>query len=236
MVQHGGSRLWPTELRTFGLIKKVFLGFYGRLMRIKVFGEEIWKKLHRNCIVVANHITGADSIILQIALRRRLFLLAAEKWFRSRVVDFFMTFFCEMVPVALEKGFLNLKGIKRSLDLLRNRQSLAIYPAGQMQRDDTLELINDGAAYLSIKSGVPIVPVYLKNLAFGPEPGSSRRRTEALEGLGSVAHNIFNRKIEVYVGPPIYPRRKADRKQEIKRINAEIRRSYHKLLKKASMN
>lgn len=238
MHKHGCEHVWPSELFTvFTAIKKAFLGFYGRLMRIKVFGQEFFSELRRNCIVVANHVTGADSIILQIALRRRLFMLAARKWFEGRFIGFFMTFFCEMVPVALEKGARNLLGIKRSLALLKNRQSLAVYPSGRMNRDDCMQEINDGAAYLSIKSGAPIVPVYLKNLAYGPEPGSRPWITETWEGLGSVAHNIFNRKIEVYIAPPIYPRKEmVDRKEEIKRLNAEIRRAFDELRQKASVN
>ena len=238
MKQHGGAMLWPSELYTFfTTIKKVFIGFYGRLVRIKIFGEEMWRELRSNAIVVANHVTGADSIILQIALKRRLFMLAARKWFQSRFIGFFMTFFCEMVPVALEKGARNLLGIKRALALLKNRQSLAVYPSGRMNRDDCMQEINDGAAYLSIKSGAPIVPVYLKNLAYGPEPGSRPWITETWEGLGSVAHNIFNRKIEVYIAPPIYPRKEVvDRKEEIKRLNAEIRRSFDELHQKASLS
>ncbi|MCK4231460.1 1-acyl-sn-glycerol-3-phosphate acyltransferase [candidate division WOR-3 bacterium] len=238
MKQHGGAMLWPSELYTFfTTIKDAFIGFYGRLVRIKVFGEEMWRELRSNAIVVANHVTGADSIILQIALKRRLFMLAARKWFQSRFIGFFMTFFCEMVPVALEKGARNLLGIKRALALLKNRQSLAVYPSGRMNRDDCMQEINDGAAYLSIKSGAPIVPVYLKNLAYGPEPGSRPWITETWEGLGSVAHNIFNRKIEVYIAPPIYPRKEVvDRKEEIKRLNAEIRRSFDELHQKASLS
>lgn len=237
MSQHGGAKLWPSEIFTvFTAIKKAFLGFYGRLMRIKVFGEETWKRVRRSCIVVANHVTGADSIILQIALRRRLFMLAAQKWFEGRFVGFFMTFFCEMVPVALEQGLCNFRGIKRSLALLKNRQSLAMYPAGRMSREDRVEVINDGAAYLSFKSGAPIVPVYMKNLAYGPEPGSRPRMDETLEGLGSVVHNIFNRRIEVYIAEPIYPRTGVDRKREIERLNAEIRRAYEVLIKRASPN
>ncbi len=237
MKQHGGAMLWPSELFTvFTAIKKAFLGFYGRLMRIKVFGEEMWRELRSNAIVVANHMTGADSIILQIALKRRLFLLAARKWFQGRFIGFFMTFFCEMVPVALEKGARNLLGIKRALALLKNRQSLAVYPSGRMSRDDCMQEINDGAAYLSIKSGAPIVPVYLKNLAYGPEPGSRPWITETWEGLGSVAHNIFNRKIEVHIAPSIYPRKGVDRRREMTRLNAEIRRSFEELRQKASLS
>lgn len=238
MKHHGGATLWPSELYTFfTTIKDAFIGFYGRLVRIKVFGEEMWRELRSNAIVVANHVTGADSIILQIALKRRLFLLAAQKWFQGRFIRFFMIFFCDMIPVAREMGACNLMGIKRALALLGHRQSLALYPAGHMSRDGSMPEIYNGAAYLAFKSGVPIVTVYLKNLALGPQIGSGPRIDETLEGLGSVAHNIFNRKIEVYIARPIYPRTEGiNRKDEMNRLNAEIRRSFEELRQKASLS
>lgn len=234
MKQHGGAKLWPSELFTFfTMLKKALLGFYGRLMRIKVFGEEVWRELRRGCIVVANHVTGADSMILQIALRRRLFMLAAKQWFHGKFVNFFMTFFCDMVPVD-KGGVCNLGGIKRALALLRHRQSLALFPSGKMNVNDRMQTIHNGAAYLAVKSGAPIVPVHLKNLALGPQG-----RSDVMEGLGSVAHNVFNNRIEVYIADPIYPRAgvdRTDRREEINRINAKIRRSYSELLAQASRN
>ncbi|MBN2381220.1 1-acyl-sn-glycerol-3-phosphate acyltransferase [candidate division WOR-3 bacterium] len=237
MRLHGGPKLWASEIQSgFRLIKDVFLGVYRRLMRIRVFGVEFWKQVHRNAIVVTNHLTGADSLILQIALRRRLFMLAARKWFSSRLVDFFMTLFCDMVPVALEQGARNLLGIKRSLALLKRNQSLGIFPSGELNRDGSIPEINPGAAYLSVKSGTPIVPVYLKNLTLGPEPGSRPWLTAAWEGFFSIVVNIFNRRIEAYIGKPIYPSHTNGKiHEEIERMNAEIRTSFDRLQHQARM-
>jgi len=237
MRLHGGAKLWASEIRsTFLVVRKVFFGFYRRLVRIKVFGSEFWRELHNKAsIVVTNHVTGVDSIVLQMALRRRLFMLAARRWFEGRFVNFFMTFFCDMVPVAMEKGARNLLGIKRTLALLGRNQSVGIYPSGQLDRDGSVSAINDGAAYIAVKSGKPIIPVYLKNLALGPKPFSRPWLNEAWEGLFSVIHNIFNRRIEAYIGEPIYPHRARDMHEEIERLNTEIRRSFDELQHRAQM-
>jgi len=235
MRLHGGPILWASEIKSgFRIIKDVFLGVYRRMMKIKVFGVEFWKNVHRNAIVVTNHLTGADSLILQIALHRRLFMLAARKWFSSRIVEFFMTFFCDMVPVALEKGARNILGIKRSLALLKRNQSLGIFPSGHLNRDGSIPEINSGAAYLAVKSGTPIVPVYLKNLTLGPEPGCRPWLTAAWEGFFSIVVNVFNRRIEAYIGEPIYPNKSnGNMRDEIERINTEIRTSFNELQEQA---
>lgn len=106
-----------------------------------------------------------------------------------------------------------------------------------MSRDGSIPEVNNGAAYLAYKSGTPIVPVYMANLALGPKTSSTPRREDTVEGLGSVLHNIFNRDIEVYVARPIFPRTQGvDRKKEINRLNAEIRRSFDELRREASRN
>jgi len=236
MRQHGGAKLWRSEIRTFlTALKEGCVFCYARLVRIRIEGREFWEKLHRkSCIVVANHVTGVDSVILQIALRRRLFMLAARRWFRNRFLAFVMTFFCDMVPVALEKGMKNLLGIKRTLALLRHRQSVGIYPSGEMYRNGLVPEIHNGAAYLAYKSGVPIVTVFVKNLALGPSRKKIEVGDDAVEGIGSFLKNIFNRKIEVFIAEPIYPRADVDRFMEMERINSEIRRSFDELIANAT--
>ncbi|MBN2379156.1 1-acyl-sn-glycerol-3-phosphate acyltransferase [candidate division WOR-3 bacterium] len=230
MKHRGGEKLLPSEIHTiFTQIKTAFLGIYGLLIKVRVFGKEFWWGLCRNSIVVANHVTGSDSFVIQIALKRRLFMMAARRWFKNRFLDFVMTFFCDMVPVAVEKGIKNLRGIKRALALLEQKQSVGIYPSGDMSRDGMVHLIYDGAAYLSFKSGVPIVPVYVKNLALGPCRTELALGDDAKEGVGSLLHNIFNRKIEVHIAAPIYPRIDADRREEVHRINSRIQRSFEDL-------
>lgn len=237
MKQHGGAKLWLSEIGTFfTVIKKACLSFYGRLIRVRVFGKGSFKRLRRNSIVVANHVTGADSFVIQIALRRRLFMLAARRWFRNSFLEFVMTFLCDMVPVAADGGIENLRGIKRALALLKHRQSLGMYPSGGMSRDGLLHQIHNGAAYLAAKSGVPIVPVYVKNLALGPARRKLQLGDDAREGLGSLVHNLFNRKIEIHIAEPIYPRTDAPMKKEMNRINAELRRSFEQLRLQASLN
>jgi 1-acyl-sn-glycerol-3-phosphate acyltransferase len=140
-----------------------------------------------------------------------------------------MTFFCDMVPVVAEKGAKNLRGIKRALALLSYKKSLGIYPSGDMSRDGMVHEIHNGAAYLSAKSGVPIVPVYIRNLALGPARTSLELGDDAREGVGSLVHNLFNRRIELYIARPIYPRQDVPRRKEMSRINSEIRRSFRQL-------
>lgn len=165
-------------------------------------------------------------------------MLAARRWFRSRFLEFVMIFFCDMIPVACERGFANICGIRRALALLGHRQSLGVYPAGEMYRDSSIPSVHDGAAFLALKSGVPILPVFVKNLALGPE----RLRLDDLgddanEGVGSLVRNLFNRKIEVFIGEPIYPRIvERDKKRELNRLNTEIKRSLEELRRHASLN
>ncbi len=237
MDLHGGPKLWPSEIRSFFTsLKNTFLKAYGRLVRIKIFGMDFRKNLKRNTIVVANHVTGVDSIILQIALKRRLFMLAAKKWFEGRFIKFFMTFFCDMIPVAINEGLCNFKGIKRAIELLKHKQNLGIFPSAHLDRDGAISGINKGAAFLAIKTNTPIVPVYLKNLILGPEPYSRPWINEAWEGAFSVLGNVLNRRIEVYIGHPIYPRVNCDTKSEIARINYRLHLSFEDLRRQANPN
>lgn len=186
--------------------------------------------------MVANHVTGVDSIILQIALRRRLFMLAAKKWFEGQFIKFFMTFFCDMIPVAINEGLCNFKGIKRAVELLKHKQSIGVFPSAHLDRNGSISAINKGAAFLAIKTNTPIVPVYIKNLNLGPEPFSRPWLNEAWEGAFSVIGNLLNRRIKVYIGRPIFPGTHYDTKSEITRINNQILFAFEDLIRQASLN
>ncbi|GFP26602.1 1-acyl-sn-glycerol-3-phosphate acyltransferase [Candidatus Hakubella thermalkaliphila] len=183
--------------------KQIFLGFYGLFLRVRVFDHG--KSLGAGpAIFVFNHTTGSDPIVAQIALRRRIFFMADGRHFSTAFGNFFMTRITDSIPVFKEKGARNIPSFKGMLELLRKGQAIGVFPEGELRkRLSTIELA-DGAAYLSLRSGIPLTPVYIHNIAPGPHPDSLLGRSDSWEALASIVANVF-RKIELHVGDPIFP-------------------------------
>jgi 1-acyl-sn-glycerol-3-phosphate acyltransferase len=213
-------------------LKQLLLRAYGLSIRIKVVGHgRIAVPLHQGFIVAANHLTGADSLVIQLALRTRLFFVTSARWLATRSTRFFMSNVCDSVPADTGAGFDNVAGVRKCVRTLESGGSIGIYPEGRLNREGRVDRIESGAAWLAARTGTPILPVYVRNLKLGPEPWSRPWLSEAWEGFFSVVGNLLNTEIEVVVGDPIAPMAGAAKdpdslRCEVERLNAELRRSF----------
>lgn len=57
------------------------------------------------------------------------------------------------------RGTADLEALKRCLAVLALGEPIVMFPEGTRQFGPTIQPLFDGAAYLAIKAGVPIVPV-----------------------------------------------------------------------------
>ena len=73
-----------------------------------------------------------------------------------------------------------------------------------MYKQDKFGKFRGGAAYLSYKTKLPIIPVYLHNLSKGPGENTWLGRHLVAEGIMSLFMNTF-RKVHVFIGEPIDP-------------------------------
>ncbi len=216
-------------------IKRVLLFIYGLLIRVRVIGSErMVVPLRSGFIVAANHLTGADSIVIQVALKTRIFFLAAARWFHSRFVGFWMRNLCDTMPVAAGGGWENVRGLRQGLKMLVAGGVLGIYPEGALNRTGEVRQLYDGAAWLALRTGAPVVPVYVSGLRPGPVPGSRPWIDEAWEGFFSVVGNLLNRNIVVAIGEPILPPAElphtpAELSAVIERINRQLLEEFQRL-------
>jgi 1-acyl-sn-glycerol-3-phosphate acyltransferase len=111
---------------------------------------------HTGCIVVANHLNLLDSPILGVSLGRRVYFMAKEDLFHSRIIGWMAK---QFGAFSVAKGRLNRRAGRTALQLLANGQALIIYPEGKRSDDGKLGQAYSGAALLAVKSGAPIVPV-----------------------------------------------------------------------------
>lgn len=228
-----------TTIRRFSLwprLKWLLLRGYALFIRVRVIGaDRVGLPLRRGFVVCANHLTGADSVVLQIALRTRLVFIAWSRWFRTRFVGFFMRNVCDTLPVNTGAGAENVAGVRRAVNVLREGLSVGIYPEGEMNRAGVVSHVHDGAAWLACHTDTPILPVYVRNLRLGPEPYSRPWLNEAWEGFLSIVGNILNTRIEVVIGEPIVPdpcatTSPATLDSEISRLNGELLRRFDDLI------
>jgi 1-acyl-sn-glycerol-3-phosphate acyltransferase len=94
------------------------------------------------------------------------------------------------IPVDRENP--GLSSMKGAVERLRRGISVLVFPEGTRTRNGRLGALRDGPALFARRAQVPIVPVYL-------------HRSEILWPRGKKLPKFFSKRIEVYIGSPLFP-------------------------------
>ena len=188
----------------FSIPRVLFINFFKLFVRIRVFDQSKIPK-DSSAILAINHTTGADPIVLLGAVRKKIYFIASAKNFGSRFTDFFMRRFTNSFPIHKEHFMKNAATFKELFIISRKKNVLfGIYPEGRLNKEGKLDSFQKGAAYLSYKTRLPIIPIYMHNLRKGVHPESFIAKSNVAEGIISIIANTFQR-INVFIGDPINP-------------------------------
>jgi len=129
-----------------------------------IVGEEQLKELTGPVIVVANHTSHADTMLLLTALpgrvRRRLVIgAAADHFYTSRSSSLLTSLFLGGIPVDRTKA--SRKTLEECHRLLGSGWSLMLFPEGGRSPDGTMGEFKAGAAWIARRAKVPVVPIHI---------------------------------------------------------------------------
>lgn len=108
-------------------------------------------------IISPNHRSNLDVPLLGATSPRRLRYLAKGSLFTSRFWGWFLT---TLGGFPLDRESSADRGaLKAALAVLERGEALAVFPEGERKAGPTVYPMADGAVWLSVKSGAPILPV-----------------------------------------------------------------------------
>ncbi len=130
------------------LLKKVF--------RIEIFGSEnIPGK--GSYIVASNHRSHLDPPVLNSAFPEPLMFIAKEELFKPPLGWILK----HMRTIPIRRGSRDMHTLEMTLELLRKGCAVGIFPEGTRAKPGEFLRPKPGIGFLAIKSGVPVVPVYI---------------------------------------------------------------------------
>jgi 1-acyl-sn-glycerol-3-phosphate acyltransferase len=109
-------------------------------------------------IVVANHLSFFDSVLLMFALTRPVSVLGKAEYTDRRITKWL---FCGagMVPIRRENPGDLVRAFAQVTEVLDRGEVVGLFPEGTRSRDGLLHRGHSGAAHLALTTGAPLVPV-----------------------------------------------------------------------------
>lgn len=184
----------------YKIFKMFFIILFKILNRYQVIGGDNIPK-DGPVILVSNHVSNWDPLVIGCASSRQVHFLAKESLFKAPIVGLFIK---AWGALPLKRGRGDREAISKSLEIIENNRVLGIFIEGTRNKKnpEKMKEPQSGAAMLALKTGAPIVPILLIN-----------------------SHKIFVlKKVKVFIGHPLHFNNNPDidRKELYAKVSREI--------------
>ena len=112
------------------------------------------------CLLLPNHLTWVDAIILQASFPRPIRFLIFEEYFRSRAFHPFLHFFGAL-PVSPTHA---KEAVLTAVEALRKGEIVCLFPEGEISRSGGLLRLQRGFELIAKRAQTPVLPVWLDGL------------------------------------------------------------------------
>ncbi|MDR1915819.1 MAG: 1-acyl-sn-glycerol-3-phosphate acyltransferase [Synergistaceae bacterium] len=139
-------------------------------------------------IIASNHASNIDPPLIGSVFPGRLRYLAKDSLFRVPLLGFFIKAL-GAIPVSRQDSQRAGAVMKLLLSRLRSGENILLFPEGTRSRSGELQPLEGGIAFLAIKSGAPILPVFVHGSHLAWPPGKKFPSPAKL--ILAISHPIF---------------------------------------------
>lgn len=116
------------------------------------------------CVVICNHLSFADGLILGSHLPRPARYLVYRAYLETPVVGWILRI-AGAIPIAATDGRRALaESIEAAVDAARRGEVVVIFPEGKISRGGQMDTFRSGMERIAGRAGVPIIPAHLHGL------------------------------------------------------------------------
>ncbi|CAN5747530.1 hypothetical protein BH20VER1_BH20VER1_19350 [soil metagenome] len=145
----------PSGQRAFFAIGRVFAQL---VYRVTATGRE--QLPAGGFLLLPNHITWIDAIVLLLASPRPIRFIIDENYYRNRFLNPFLRL-AGCIPITPRRA---KDGIRAAADAIRAGDIVCLFPEGELSRSGTLLRLRRGYELIARQADAPVVPVWLDQL------------------------------------------------------------------------
>jgi 1-acyl-sn-glycerol-3-phosphate acyltransferase len=143
-------------------------------------------------LLAPTHRSILDTPIASGVTRRRMRFMGADKYWKNKAFGRLLT---ALGGFPVTRGTADREALKRCIAVLEGGEPLVLFPEGERKFGPLVQPLFDGATYIAVKAGVPIIPVGIG--------GSEHAMPKGVKF-------IRPRKLHVVIGKPIQASTEAD--------------------------
>ena len=137
---------------------KYVLGYVALLFwRPRVIGRE-GLGIKGPAIFIANHISMWDPVLLALVSPRIIHFMAKKEIFKRTVGR---CFFKALLAFPINRKTADLASLRNAMTLLKQGKVFGVFPEGKRSITYELDELENGAAFMALRSGAPVVPIYI---------------------------------------------------------------------------
>ncbi|MCL2593488.1 MAG: 1-acyl-sn-glycerol-3-phosphate acyltransferase [Defluviitaleaceae bacterium] len=160
----------------YTIARIVFTIYFRLFYRLKIYGREHLPS-DGGLIVCANHISGADAMLVGLTIKRKVYFVGKEELFKNKL---FGKVLIGLGAIPTNRSKASMETMRTSVNLLKEGNVLGIFAQGTRMSADDISSAKSGVSLFALKAKVPVLPIFISAPRF----------------------RIFS-KIEVFVGKPL---------------------------------
>ena len=173
----------PAQRLAYAIVRGILVGFSRIYWRLSITGKE---HLPDGPYVVAPvHRSNIDTVLVAGITTRRMRYMGKDALWKYRLPGWIIS---ALGAFPVKRGTADRSALRTCLEVLTQGEPLVVYPEGGRRSGSLVGDISEGAAYLALRAGVPLVPVGIG--------GSERAMAKGSPLLRPV-------KTAIVIGPPI---------------------------------
>jgi 1-acyl-sn-glycerol-3-phosphate acyltransferase len=169
--------------------------------RVKVTTKNHQKlKIKGGRIIVANHISFFDPLVLIIALfRRRIYILTAEVVYDHHPIR--AKFLNSIGCIRIDRNKHDFDAIKKCIDIASSGGVILIFPSGHLNFKNEIDEFKSGASLIATQANVPLTCAYIERFKhrfhhyyvhFGDTIYLDQQDTYSLKMIDDISQRLFN--------------------------------------------
>lgn len=197
-----------SELLLYRVVRIILLAVSKTFWRVRFDGVEHLPK--SGAFVLAPvHRSNVDTPILSGLTTRRLHYMGKDSMWKIKSIG---RLFTALGSYPVHRGTADREALRKTMEILELGEPVVIFPEGTRQSGPLVQPLFEGAAYVALRTGVPILPVGIGGTEAAMPKGSKMLRPV---------------RVRVIVGEPIVPPTAGEGTRAPRRLVHEVTEQLH---------